>query len=171
MKIEEIVCLLGRPINDPLAVAFFEKYGYKYPKKDTISSKSQDDTIDVGSSRTDLTFIYTLDAYGEFQPVPAERKNTFYPILVAFNVNKDQNIDNLPFDIRMDMGLDALTERLGEYKFSEHKDIDYQQWSWTKELHGFGDVPYRMIIAFAQSDKKRRVLPIQFNFWNDSETE
>lgn len=133
MNIQDIIPLLGKPINTPEMQAFFEQYGFTYPKTDTLSAKSainmQVITVGNGKSPAELNF-YLLVHHDRCQPVPAERKNRYYPVFVHAIVHADAPT-GMPFGIQTDWTYEQLCEVLGPPAADDTvREEDYFQAAW-----------------------------------------
>lgn len=117
MDIEKAIALLGKPLNDAQMAAFFEQYGFKYPKKTTMSGKTTEPGFWVVHKKRKIDLLFSIEHHSQtYLPPPAERKNTFYPILQSVRIYTDTNIQNMPFGLHLDMDFAEAKARFGEPK-------------------------------------------------------
>lgn len=125
MNINDIIPLLGQPIHTPQMVQFFEQYDFKYPKKLTKSGNTSEPTFWVVHKKRKVDLLFSIEGHSKkYPPVPAERKNTFYPILSDVRIYTDKDIENMPFGLNMAMSFDELKSTLGEPEISSHLNDD-----------------------------------------------
>lgn len=121
MNINDAIALLGQPIHTPQMVQFFEQYGFKYPKKLTKSGKTSEPTFWVVHKKRKIDLLFSIEWHSKkYPPVPAERKNTFYPILSHIRIYTDKDIENMPFGLNMAMSFDELKDKFGEPQFNPY---------------------------------------------------
>ena len=122
MNINDAIALLGKPINTPEMVEFFEKYGFKYPKKLTRSGRTTEPTFWIQNKKLKMDLLFSIEGHSKkYPPLPAERKNTFYPILSNINIyNPNGDFENMPFELNFKMSFDELKHKLGEPEANQH---------------------------------------------------
>lgn len=121
MNINDIIPLLGQPIHTPQMVQFFEQYDFKYPKKLTKSGNTSEPTFWVVHKKRKVDLLFSIKGHSKkYPPVPAERKNTFYPILSHIRIYTDKDIENMPFGLNMAMSFDELKNQFGEPHFNPY---------------------------------------------------
>lgn len=82
MDIPQLQALLGKPINDPAVAAFLAGQGFKLPKTLSVSNRRQETGYWLVNKKIQMDVFFDSVVYREdFQPVPAERKGLFYPVL------------------------------------------------------------------------------------------
>lgn len=148
MDIRDLTALLGKPINAPEMQAFFAQYGFAYPKKDTLSVKSainmEGITVGNGKSPAELNF-YVRVHHDRCQPVPAARKNCYYPVFVHAIVHADA-LAGMPFGIQTDWTYGQLCGVLGAPAADDTvRQDDYFQVNWNFDC---ADNPDALIIVF-----------------------
>lgn len=125
MNINDAIALLGQPIHTPDMVQFFEQYGFKYPKKLTKSGHTSEPTFWVVHKKRKIDLLFSIEWHSKkYPPVPAKRKNTFYPILSHIRIYTDKDIENMPFGLNMAMSFDELKDKFGEPEISSHLNDD-----------------------------------------------
>lgn len=63
MNIAHAIALLGKPINIPEMIDFFEQYGFKYPKKPAISGKNAEPTFWVENKKQKVDLLFSILSY------------------------------------------------------------------------------------------------------------
>jgi len=148
--LNELINLLGKPINDPELKAFIEKKGLKYPKKDTYSQNSDASDVYVTGKKMGKTtignrkfdeFEFTLNFAPQrwnpkYPEIPTERGGMFYYRLNNIEINNRLMFELLDrLSIPVEATLDELFKILGKRKESK-----YNSYSWIVPLDKEKDI-------------------------------
>ena len=112
--IKDIINILGKSIRSEEVKVFIEKNGLKYPKKDCISWRKEDDSIWIENKKIGFSLLFGIDFYNQkYPPIPAEKKGTFVFRLNEVRFNEKFKAD-FPFDLNFNLDFDKLKEKLGD---------------------------------------------------------
>lgn len=123
MKLQELIDIIGKPINDTNVISFLEKYGYKYPKKDKITNRSSSQYEWIEHSKLKVDLLYQIDILNELYPnISSGRKGSFYPRISQVSIYKDTSIEDLP--IRFSDSFEDIVAKFGE-DYTKSSEIAY----------------------------------------------
>ena len=117
MKFQECIDLLGKPINDVQVVAFLEKYGYTYPKKDTVSNRKNASERSYWIEHKKLKINLLCDAdikNSRYPALQAGTKGLFYPLVSEFRFQDDKTISDFPYGLHFGLSYDEIVGILGQ---------------------------------------------------------
>lgn len=159
MNINDAIALLGQPIHTPQMVQFFEQYGFKYPKKLTKSGHTSQSTFWIENKKRKIDLLFSIEWHSKkYPPVPAERKNTFYPILSHIRIYTDKDIENMPFGLNMAMSFDELKNQFGEPQFNPYilnDDNSPHTYYWWVKLNN----EKQIVVESIYNQKNERYVP------------
>ncbi|MDO6470116.1 hypothetical protein [Maribacter sp. 1_MG-2023] len=124
----ELSKILGKPIQSENTKIFFEKYGLKYPKRDSISSQSGDDSFFVVQRKMSVELNFALNIWNpKYPPVPDtnKRKGMYVPLLSYAIIYNKKNID-LPYELNSQISLEDLEKRFGKFDYNSKWDRLYK---------------------------------------------
>ena len=144
---EQLLKLIGKPLNDPALQAFMAEYGFKQPKKTEISGRSSDRSFWVEHRKLAVNLLFDIETKNPLHPpYPGSKKGMWLPMLqqVTFESAKLE----YPFGLKMGLTHDETTNILGEFTFkgsdihSVHLDDDGNEkfYGWIKTLDAAKDI-------------------------------
>lgn len=113
MKLQELISILGKPINDTNVISFLKKYGYKYPKKDKITNQSSYKYDWIENTKLGVNILYKIDILNGLYPnISSGRKGSFYPRISQVDICKNTSVEDLPVNFSDEF--QDLVARFGE---------------------------------------------------------
>lgn len=123
MKLQELINILGKPINDPTIISFLKKYNYKNPKKDKITNQSSSEYYWIESQKFGVNILYKINILNELYPnVSSGRKGSFYPRICQIDINENASVKDLP--VNFSDGFEDLVTKFGMY-YLKSSEIAY----------------------------------------------
>jgi hypothetical protein len=156
--INEIISLLGKHLQSKEVKSFLAKYGFKYPKKDSISNRAQEREIWIENKKAGVSLLFRVQPYNpDYRPVVGNKKGMYIPIFVRALFN-DRGAFKFPFDLNFKLSFDQLKKKLGKptLKSSEisptwlNEDGTESFYRWSKVV------------------KKDRLFEVEYNCEHDS---
>lgn len=143
--IEDLINLMGRPIQDPEMKDFLAKNGFKYPKKDTISNRSQDRSFWLENKKLGLSLLFTIQIRNPiYSFLPGGKKGIFLPMLNFASFNSKSQ-EEFPFEINFALNLDKIKQIVKKYKFEDDSPpkLKWMQ-RWNRTLDKEKDIAISM---------------------------
>lgn len=114
LMMNELVDIMGLPINSPEVMAFLETNGIKYPKKDTISNKANSRDFWVVAKKLGIDLSFGVEVHNSKYAIgQAHRKDIFVPILTCILFQGKASV-NYPSGIHYDADVPELISKIGK---------------------------------------------------------
>lgn len=111
---EQLIHLLGKPINSPEIKLVLEQYKLKYPKKDFITNKSSDRTYWIENNKLGIALYFQLQSFSLlYSPLPGEKKGHFIPYLTKIKWTNNKTNFQIPYSLSFDLSFNEIVTILG----------------------------------------------------------
>jgi hypothetical protein len=144
---EQVIKLIGKPLNDPDLQAFMVEHGFKQPKKAEISGRSSDRSFWVEHKKLGINLLFDIETQNQHNPpFVGSKKGMWLPMLQQITF-ANPNL-NYPFGLKIGLTHDETTKILGNFTFKSsdiHKvwlndDGSESFYGWTKTIDAAKDI-------------------------------
>lgn len=143
MEYLELLPYLGLSIESQEVKDLIAKCGAKYPAKNTCTGNSFG--LKCVLIKNSVVLYFDTGFNCSFtRPIPAKRSGSYIQQVISIGLLKDY-IGNLPFDLRLDMANDELSNILGEPIVA---NIVFETTTWRKNIND------KMEIVISKFDDK-----------------
>jgi hypothetical protein len=112
--INKIIPLLGKPLQSKEVKSFLASYGFKYPKKDSISNLAQEREFWIENKKAGVLLLFSVQPYNpDYRPIAGSKKGMYIPIFVRALFD-GKGVFEFPFDLNFKLNFDQLKKKLGK---------------------------------------------------------
>ena len=142
MIFEQIINLIGKPLNDAILQAFMLEHGFKPAKKAEISNRTSETTFWIEHKKLGVNLLFNININNPlYPPQVGSKKGMFIPIL-SYVTFLSKNI-TYPLGLTMGLKMAQVTQLLGEFTTKSSdvskswlNDDGSESWySWNKTIN------------------------------------
>lgn len=112
--INNIISVLGKPLQSKEIKSFLAKHGFKYPKKDSISNRAVETNFWIENKKAGVSLLFSVQPYNpDYKPVAGSKKGMYIPIFIQANFDEKGEFE-FPFDVNFKLSFNQLKKKLGK---------------------------------------------------------